>query len=191
MDELKNMILENLPEEEQKEEEAEEIQEETQEEPEEESEKEAPEDNSEEEPSKVDRSFQGRINYLVKKQREAEERALAAERALKSKEEEAEKLKQNVELDGLEFDSVDDLILALLRIFRGNIKERLSLAERTFNCEFCGFKIDRDLNAANNLVATSWVETENACPEVGGCRSFRPVPINEAGTEHHPDFLDG
>lgn len=31
------------------------------------------------------------------------------------------------------------------------IKEELSLGERMFRCEACGFEIDRDLNAANNM----------------------------------------
>ena len=103
-DELKNMILESLPEEPK-----EEIQEEqeTPEEPEELEEE--PKEEESDEP-KVDRNFQGRINYLVKKQKEAEERALAAERALKDKESEAERLKQQAEFDGEEFDSVDDLL---------------------------------------------------------------------------------
>jgi len=30
---------------------------------------------------------------------------------------------------------------------------------------FCGLEMDRDLNAACNLVAASWTETENACGE--------------------------
>jgi putative transposase len=33
------------------------------------------------------------------------------------------------------------------------IKKELSLRERTFSCEFCGLKIDRDLNAAINIKA--------------------------------------
>jgi putative transposase len=33
----------------------------------------------------------------------------------------------------------------------GTKKETLSLKERTFHCEECGFEIDRDLNAAINL----------------------------------------
>ncbi len=33
----------------------------------------------------------------------------------------------------------------------GNIKEKLSLAERTYNCNKCGFKVDRDINAAKNI----------------------------------------
>ena len=32
-----------------------------------------------------------------------------------------------------------------------HVKEKLSLSERTFECENCGFKIDRDLNASINL----------------------------------------
>ncbi|MFX1540471.1 MAG: RNA-guided endonuclease InsQ/TnpB family protein [Promethearchaeota archaeon] len=52
----------------------------------------------------------------------------------------------------------------------GQTKDNLSLSERVFICESCGWQIDRDLNAAINLVAASWAETENACLEVGGCR---------------------
>ena len=33
----------------------------------------------------------------------------------------------------------------------GNIKEKLSLTERIYQCEKCNFKIDRDLNAAIKL----------------------------------------
>ena len=35
----------------------------------------------------------------------------------------------------------------------GTKKDKLSLSERIFNCESCGFTIDRDLNAAINLAA--------------------------------------
>ena len=45
----------------------------------------------------------------------------------------------------------------------GYRKKELSLSEREYHCEQCGVKIDRDLNAALNLVAASWSETENAC----------------------------
>jgi putative transposase len=50
----------------------------------------------------------------------------------------------------------------------GWVKAKLTLAERTFTCEGCGLCIDRDLNAARNLVklvdhvAQSGWETENA-----------------------------
>jgi putative transposase len=33
----------------------------------------------------------------------------------------------------------------------GWVKAKLTLAERTFACETCGLRIDRDLNAARNL----------------------------------------
>lgn len=53
----------------------------------------------------------------------------------------------------------------------GKIKERLSLSERIFICESCGLQLNRDLNAARNLVTASWTETENACYEAGGYSS--------------------
>jgi putative transposase len=49
----------------------------------------------------------------------------------------------------------------------GKIKEKLSLSERIFICESCGLQLNRDLNAAINLFAASWTETENACHEAG------------------------
>jgi putative transposase len=51
----------------------------------------------------------------------------------------------------------------------GWVRAKLSLTERTFNCEVCGLVLDRDLNAARNLaklvhhVAWSGRETRNAC----------------------------
>ena len=45
----------------------------------------------------------------------------------------------------------------------GTVKAKLSLSERTFNCDACGLSIDRDLNAAINIrVAGSAPETLNA-----------------------------
>jgi putative transposase len=44
-------------------------------------------------------------------------------------------------------------------------KRELSLSERMYHCDACGLRIDRDLNAALNLVAVSLPETENACGE--------------------------
>jgi IS605 OrfB family transposase len=50
----------------------------------------------------------------------------------------------------------------------GWVKAKLTLAERTFTCEHCGLRVDRDLNAARNLaklaqhVAQSGWETVNA-----------------------------
>lgn len=36
----------------------------------------------------------------------------------------------------------------------GNVKEKLSLSERTYNCSSCGLEMDRDLNAAINIKQT-------------------------------------
>ncbi len=47
----------------------------------------------------------------------------------------------------------------------GHRKKELSLSEREYKCEQCGLEIDRDLNAALNLVAVSLPETKNACGE--------------------------
>jgi putative transposase len=47
----------------------------------------------------------------------------------------------------------------------GHKKKELSLSEREYHCEACGLEIDRDLNAALNLVAVSLPETLNACGE--------------------------
>jgi len=65
----------------------------------------------------------------------------------------------------------------------GHTKNKLTLTERVFNCGECGLQIDRDKNAANNLVAASWEETLNACLEMGGskpptgqCRSMTQEP---------------
>jgi putative transposase len=50
----------------------------------------------------------------------------------------------------------------------GWVKAKLTLAERTFACETCGLRLDRDLNAARNLaklahqVARSGRETKTA-----------------------------
>ena len=47
----------------------------------------------------------------------------------------------------------------------GHKKKELALSEREYHCELCGISIDRDLNAALNLVAVSLPETQNACGE--------------------------
>jgi putative transposase len=47
----------------------------------------------------------------------------------------------------------------------GHIKKELLLSEREYVCEQCGLQIDRDLNAALNLVTVSLPETLTACGE--------------------------
>jgi len=46
----------------------------------------------------------------------------------------------------------------------GNVKE-ITLSMRVYTCEVCGAELDRDLNAARNLVAASSAEKLNACGE--------------------------
>jgi putative transposase len=47
----------------------------------------------------------------------------------------------------------------------GAVKAKLSLSERTYRCEHCGLVLDRDVNAARNLLhlAASGAESRNAC----------------------------
>jgi putative transposase len=47
----------------------------------------------------------------------------------------------------------------------GHKKKELALSEREYECEECGLKVDRDLNAALNLVTVSLPETLTACGE--------------------------
>lgn len=49
----------------------------------------------------------------------------------------------------------------------GEVKAKLSLSERTFNCDACGLVIDRDYNASLNLVALSYRETLNGRGGIG------------------------
>jgi IS605 OrfB family transposase len=76
----------------------------------------------------------------------------------------------------------------------GWVRAKLTLAERTFRCEGCGLRIDRDLNAARNLtklvesVAQSGWETPTARgadrkPQPAG----RVAMKREAGTGSCPD----
>ncbi len=62
-------------------------------------------------------------------------------------------------------------------------KESLSLSERVFHCDHCGVEIDRDLNAAKNILAAGLAVS--ACgPEGSGCarkRTTKPCRV-EAGT---------
>jgi putative transposase len=63
----------------------------------------------------------------------------------------------------------------------GEKKRELSLSEREYFCERCGLRIDRDLNAALNLVAVSLPETQNACGEdvrLGDSKGIT-MPISE------------
>jgi putative transposase len=61
----------------------------------------------------------------------------------------------------------------------GCIKEELKLSERTYNCEDCGFSIDRDLNAALNLKKLG-----TCCPEV------MPAEVSVSKPLKQEDFVN-
>jgi putative transposase len=67
----------------------------------------------------------------------------------------------------------------------GAVKDELSLLERVYRCEQCGLIIDRDLNAARNLVklAESSSDSQNACGGEGAGQSHmalvKPSPLKQ------------
>lgn len=64
----------------------------------------------------------------------------------------------------------------------GVVKDELKLSERTFRCDSCGLVIDRDLNAAVNLMRISTVKTTGSnAPGDGRLQGFGPVPVGEGG----------
>jgi putative transposase len=69
----------------------------------------------------------------------------------------------------------------------GTVKTKLGLAERTYHCEHCGLVMDRDVNAARNLLslAASGAERRNAGGGTVRPRLARHDPPNpEPGTPH-------
>jgi putative transposase len=57
----------------------------------------------------------------------------------------------------------------------GNIKHDLTLSDRTYHCDFCGLTIDRDLNAAINILNMGMIRVGKGFPK------FTPVEIPLAG----------
>jgi putative transposase len=67
----------------------------------------------------------------------------------------------------------------------GHVRARLSLSERTYRCERCGLVVDRDVNAARNLLylAANGAERENARGGTVRPGSAGRVPVSlEPGT---------
>jgi putative transposase len=70
----------------------------------------------------------------------------------------------------------------------GTVKAKLSLSERTYRCESCGLVLDRDVNAARNLLglAVSGTERINACGA-----AVRPGPAGHAAVKQEPGTPHG
>jgi putative transposase len=62
------------------------------------------------------------------------------------------------------------------------VKNVLALSERVYACEHCGFELDRDLNAARNILAAGLAVT--ACGQEGSdvLATERETSLDEAGT---------
>jgi len=65
----------------------------------------------------------------------------------------------------------------------GALKAKLALSERTYRCERCGLVMDRDINAARNLLslAASGAESQNARGA-----AVRPGPAGHAAVKREP-----
>ena len=76
----------------------------------------------------------------------------------------------------------------------GHVKDEMPLSERTYECESCGLVLDRDLNAALNLVAVSSTETLNACEDMAStapARAPRAGSMKQEGNAAIPHGIDG
>lgn len=67
----------------------------------------------------------------------------------------------------------------------GCLKETLTLDERTYHCDDCGFTCDRDLNAALNLANYPGLQGKSTPVDIGALATAqrgRETPVAEAGT---------
>ena len=72
----------------------------------------------------------------------------------------------------------------------GNKKKELALSERVYVCEKCGVKIDRDLNAAHNLVTVGLPGTQTACGEDVRLRDSSDSPSRLLGSRNRTSVMD-
>ncbi len=72
----------------------------------------------------------------------------------------------------------------------GHGKKELSLSDREYVCKQCGLKIDRDMNAALNLVAVSLPETQNACGEDVRLRDSFGI-VERTSSKQEPNISPG
>ncbi len=63
----------------------------------------------------------------------------------------------------------------------GAAKTKLHLSERIYECDCCGLKIDRDLNAAVNLARNARHKTDPSTGVVTGGADRKPSPEGDAG----------
>lgn len=68
----------------------------------------------------------------------------------------------------------------------GHARTKLPLAERTYHCEHCGLVLDRDVNAARNILAAGLAESQSACGERARPVGPRPRRQRSAKQETSP-----
>jgi IS605 OrfB family transposase len=70
----------------------------------------------------------------------------------------------------------------------GTVKAKLALSSRVFHCEHCGFRINRDLNAARNLTALVNDVIAGSGPETGNARGgdTRPGLAGQTPVKREP-----
>lgn len=73
----------------------------------------------------------------------------------------------------------------------GHVTDEMPLSKRTYACESCGLVLDRDLNAALNLVAVSSTETLNACGDLASTVPARAPRAGSVKQEVNAAILQG
>ncbi len=63
----------------------------------------------------------------------------------------------------------------------GNIKHDLKLSDRIYHCDACGFKMDRDLNAAKNIRNIGMIKVGKGIPEFTPVESATAAELSKGG----------